>query len=468
MIQVDEVLKDLPHFETFCSVEKLYGLVDELKGDPRFSVRQLGASGEGRPIYNVRFGKGSRKALFVAFPHCKEPICSLTVYSLMHQLRAGHPGLCGADVEWNIIPCIDPDGAVLNEGWTQHPVTMKSYMENFYVQPLPDQVDGSFPIDHKRLHWDRPSHEGAILKGVLDEVRPDFFYSLHNAWIGGTFVHLTWDVGPACRQSIYDLHRALDFPIQQRPMWRGVCKEYDVGIVEQWTVRRHYDYLEKSVEAPEEIIRFGSQSWDYLEQIKPEALSLAAELGYVRHPADVSDKETGESLRRFMLRVDADSKYLATVLLEEWEKTKGELDAAHPIYRSIEGGGVLPTRETLLAGGRPMAMQPTEDILFNPQHDRLMREGDRFQACMVEAGFWFLCHSYQFVRLLKQSRQTPAIQSAIARLDAAFDEALRTIDGYIDFGAFEPIPCDQLARVQLGVGLVVLNALLQGQAARAA
>jgi hypothetical protein len=461
MIDVQAVMRQMPHFETFCSVAKLDELTDRLRGDGRFEVTVLGESRGGRLIRHVRFGRGRVKALLVAFPHCKEPICGLTVYSLLSLLQQGQRELVEADVEWHVVPCIDPDGAVLNEGWTQRPVTMDHYMRNFYVQPLTDQVDGSFPIDYKRLKWERPSHEAAILRDLLGRVRPDFYYSLHNAWIGGAFYHVSRDIGREYYERLYALLEQQSFPLQRRPMWRGVCAQFGEGVVDTWTIRKHYDYLEKTIDAPEEVLRFGSSSWDYLEQIKPGALTFVTEMGYVLHPADATERDTGENLRRFKLRVDAESKYLGTVLLEEWEKVRHEVDQSNPIYAAIVGGAVIPDRAALIDGGRPMAMQPSQDVLFSPQHDRIMQEGDRFQACMVEGGFWFLCHGYQFVRLLKASPQTPAIRRAIERCDSAFDQVLAEIQRYVDFDAFEVIPCDTLAKVQLGSGLIALSSLLE-------
>lgn len=468
MIDVHRVLNDIPHFETFCSVAKLHGLVEELRNDARFTVRTEGTSVEGRPIHHVICGKGVVKALVVAFPHCKEPIGGLTVFSLLRLLQQGNPSLLGADVEWHVVPCIDPDGAILNEGWSQQPLSLETYMKNFYVQAPRDQVDTSFPLEYKKLTWQDPSKEATILRKILDDVRPDFFYSLHNAWIGGAFYFISRDIGRKYHEALYALLKSLDFPLQKRPIWRDVCKPYGEGIVDSWSIKKHYDQLEKTMPEPQNALRFGGGSWDYLEEIKPEAITFMTEVAYLRHPGDESEVETGENLRRFKLKIDAECKYLATVLLEEYERVKEDLDKSSPLYRAVEGGGVLPTRELLADGGRPMSMHPTQDILFNPAYAKMMKEGDRFQACMVDSGFWFLCHSYQFVRLLKASQQTIAVQQAIRRLEPAFDAVLAEIGRYVDFDAFEVFERDALAKVQLGSGLVVLNSLLEKRAGKSA
>jgi len=464
MIHVQEVLADVPHFDTFCSVEKLHGLVDRLRADSRFAINVAGTSVNGLPIHHVRFGSGSVKALLVAFPHCMEPIGSLTVFSLMTLLHQGNRALLEADVEWHIVPCIDPDGALLNEAWSQKPFTLENYMRNFYVQASRDEVDTSFAVTHKKLVWNQPSKEAKILQRLLDLIRPDFYFSLHNARMGGAYYMLSRDIDHKHYRDIYKLLEQHGFPIQKRPAFQEVCAPFGEGIVEVCAIEKFYDYLEQTTPSPEEVLQFGAASWDYLAKIKPSALTFIAEMGYVRHPSDESEKETGQNLRQFKLRIDADSKYLATVLLEEWEKVKADLDPASPLYQAIIGGVVLPEKERLLKGGVPLATYSTSDILFNPQYDRTMKEGDLFRTCMVDGGFLFLLLSYQFVRLLKKtSPLTPAVRQAIERLERAFDEALADIARYVDFDAFEVFDCDTLAKIQLGSGLIVLNSLLKTQ-----
>lgn len=466
MINVEAVVADIPHFDTFCSVAKLHKLIQSLDGNANFEVEVAGSSVAGVPIHHVRYGKGSVKALFVGFPHCKEPVCGLTVYSLLSLLSRGHPELAQADVEWHIVPCIDPDGALLNEAWTQQPVTMESYMRGFYVQAPQDQVDTSFPIRHKKYLWEHPSKEAQILKGIIDRVLPDYYFSLHNAWTGGVFYMLSHDIDHKYHRALHDFLRAQSFPIQKQPIWKEVCVQFGIGISETWSLRKHYDHLERTTAAPEKALRnFGATSWDYLEEIKPSALTFIAEMGYALHPDDESQEGVEGDLRHFKLRVDADSKYLGTVLLEEWERVKDEVDDSNPLYRAIIGGGVLPTKDSLNEGGRPLSLHPTRDVLFNPLHNRRMTKADRFQACIVDGGFWGLCHTYQFVRLLKASRQTTAVRQATERLENAFSNALAEIQRHVDFDAFRVTDCDTLARVQLGSGLVVLNSLLENRRA---
>ena len=128
MIIIEDALNALPHFDGFPSVAAASSLAQSLKGDPRFTVKLAGVSANGLPIHHVQFGKDSVKALFAAFVHCPEPIGGLTVHGMTDLLRQSHPAVVDADVEWHFVLCADPDGALLNEAWTQQPFSLQDYM----------------------------------------------------------------------------------------------------------------------------------------------------------------------------------------------------------------------------------------------------------------------------------------------------------------------------------------------------
>jgi hypothetical protein len=462
VIDVFQVVSALPPLDGFPSVAKLHELVEKLNTENGAAeVQILGTSGNGVPIHDVRYGRGPVKALITGGPHAMEPIGSAVVYGLLTLLQEGHSQLARSPIEWHIVPCIDPDGAILNEGWTQQPFSLQSYMKHRYLQGVEDQVDTTFPIQYKRLSFNRPSKEARILQNVLDRVRPDFFFSLHNACTGGAFFFVSHDLGEERYRDIYRLLDEQCFPIQRRPTWREVCEPFSEGIVGMFRITKYYDYLESTMPEPEKMLPRGASSWDYLAEIKPDALTFIAELGHVLHPSADSNRETDQNLRQFKLRIDADTKFLGSLLLEELARVQSDLDKNSPFYRAMRGGMVLPSREQLVEGGSPVARYPTRDVLLNPSFNRLMTEADRYDACMIDGGFLFLGTTYQFVRLLKGSPQTPAIKSAIERLERAYDSAFEELTRSVQLERFEPVDCNTLARVQLGSGLIALNSVLQ-------
>jgi hypothetical protein len=295
---------------------------------------------------------------------------------------------------------------------------------------------------------------------LLDEIRPDFYYPAHTTRTGGAFFYLQHDAGPSCHQKLYALLKTQSFPLQTRPLWRELYTPFAPGILPMHSIRTFYDYLEKTNESPEARLPWGMGSFEYLGQIKPEAQVFIAEMGLARHPDDQSTRETEQNLRHFKLRMEADAKFLCSVLLQEWEKVKSEVDGTSPFYRALVGGTVLLQKEKLAEGGFPLSRYPTRDTLFNPEYDRVMTEGDRYDTCFTDSGYMFLHMAYQFVRLLKGSDQTPAIRNAVARLEPLFDQALAEIGRHVDLQAFEAFDHDTLARVHLGSGLIVLASVL--------
>lgn len=423
-------------------------------------VETAGKSAGGAPIHHVRSGKGPVRALLVGFADCMEPIGALTVAGLMKLITQGAPEIIDVGVEWHVVPCADPDGALLNEGWTQAPVTPERFMRHYYVPASRDRLEETFPLRHKKLFFNEPSQEAQVLSTILDGVRPDFYFPLHNAWVGGAFHYLTRDIGESYYRETRDLLDSIGFPLQKRPLWKEFLQAYEVGFVEMYSKKKLYDYLEQVHDRPEDLLSGGAMSIDYLSEIKPEALSFLVELGYLRHPADESERVLNENMRRFMLRTEADSKFLGTLMLEEWERTRDDLDTESPFYRAVTGGGLFPTRDRLLGGGMPISRYPTSDFLFNPEWDRPMTEADQFTCAIVDGGFLFLFKSYQFVRLLKASPQTERVRRAVEKLDKAYDETLAKIGESVDISAFEAFDYDTMVRAQLGGGLIALNAVI--------
>jgi hypothetical protein len=461
MIDVKQVLSAVPRLETFCSVAKLNALVDALgTGSPDFMVEVAGSSADGVPIYHIRHGKGAIKAMVVGGPHCPEQIGSATIFSLLTLLRERLPALCAVDVEWHIVPCLDPDGALLNEGWTQKPFTLESYMRNYYEQPSRGQVDRTFPIAYKKLFFDRPTPEALVLKTLLDRIRPDFFYTLHNfSPAGGVWYAVSRGLDPKYYSALYQLAREYDIPFRAKGPASRLFPQLADGVTEWPDVRKIYDYHERIGASPERALEGGQGSAPYLMQIKPDALTFCTELIHVRHPSTLSQQPTGENLRQLKMRIDADNKFLATAILEEWDKLDQELDATSPFYEKIFEQ-LVAVRNNLNEGVFAWNYERANDILFHPAYAKSASEGERFNAYMHEK-YKFLCNAHVFVRLLRASKPTSAILQALERMEYLFDQAWRELTTQVDFAAFEVIDCQTLARVQLGSGLIALNSVLE-------
>lgn len=463
MIDVQSVLNKIPHFDTFCSVDKLHRQVDSLRGDPRFQVSDVGTSVNGVPIHHVRFGQGSVRALFIGFPHCMEAIAGLTISSLITLLQQEHAELTKQDIEWHFVPCIDPDGALLNEGWSQKPLTFESYMRNFHQQPLADQVDATFPVDLGTWTWDSPSQEARVLMGVLDRIRPDFYYSGHDSRLmTGSFYYVKKDIDPHYYEELSALLRNCRMPF-------AVCVELlrmprvGDGVYRSNPILQPVNATGADSPPSRRILAgVGGNSYNYLASINPDALMLTGELSYIRYVGDDLSAPSGETRRKILLGVSASNKLVAAAILDEWDAVKNDLDTTSPFYRKIHTE-LIERLDEIPDGLLHWYDTPISRLVCDPIYAQVASRGEFLDAMIGAAWgrFGFLCQAYEFVRLLKASKQTPAVRDATARLDAVFDAALADIDRQVDLRRFEPVDCTTLAKAHLGGALIGLNSLLE-------
>jgi len=174
-------------------------------------LRRVGTSRGGTPLWLLSVGHGSRQALVVAGPHANEPVGGATALRLAERALAD-PRLTGeADATWNLLLCVDPDGARRNEGWLSGPYTLGHYFRHFFrpgflEQPewLPDGADrAALP-------------ETRALLDLQDELRPFFQCSLHGVDVGGGFVELTRDL-PGLAERVAQTAARLGIPRELGP-----------------------------------------------------------------------------------------------------------------------------------------------------------------------------------------------------------------------------------------------------------
>src|SRR5437764_8107433 len=155
------------------------------------SRRELGHSRQGRRISCYTIAGGRRTSIWCAGPHANEVIGANSVVYLAERLC--EDDALRARLGWTtvIVPCIDPDGAALNEGWLAGPFTPRAYHRNFYRPPGDEWPEADMPLSYKNLERPTTLPEGVILRDLIDELKPDFMYALHNGEIGGTVCFLS-------------------------------------------------------------------------------------------------------------------------------------------------------------------------------------------------------------------------------------------------------------------------------------
>ena len=298
-MDVSEILQTVPHYQEFLTPEELQQssvrLVEEFPQVARLQV--VGTSSEGRPIELLTIGHGSRTALFLGVPHPNEPIGTLTLEFLSRMLCERRDLREELDYTFLIVKVADPDGLALNAGWLKGSFSPLKYALNYYRPPQDEQVEWGFPIHYKTLHFTNPPAETQAVMRLMEQYRPSFFYSLHNASFCGVYFYLSRRL-PALFPHLHRLVAAHELPLHRGEPEVPYIQAWDQGIYPLFGAQEGYDFLEKNLgEDPAPYIATGTSSDDYLKKLVPAGLSLVCELPYYTDLA-LEDDTPAEITRR--------------------------------------------------------------------------------------------------------------------------------------------------------------------------
>ncbi|KTS13259.1 M14 family zinc carboxypeptidase [Microbacterium testaceum] len=301
--------------------------------------RILGWSRLGEPIPVYAIGDGPKHAVIAGGVHPNEPIGFHTALTLAERLVADEGLRRELGMTFHIVPCIDPDGTRMNEGWFASPGDRGSYGRAFY-RPAPDeQVEWSFPLSYKRLHFDRVLPETRALADLFDEVEPALFVGLHNAEVGGVYFYVNRDDDALVRElSAIPAHHGLPLDIGE-PESPDLVRLGD-AVFRCPTVAERYDYLEGLGLDPLAEVS-GGGSADYLQ--RHGTLVMVAELPYWTHD-DVADEGSGGISYRRVVQDRAEAlRALGETLGGALSRVEAHLTIPSPMLRGVRAFAPLMT-----------------------------------------------------------------------------------------------------------------------------
>jgi hypothetical protein len=291
----------VPSYTRFPALDELLAAFAAVEGErPDLIASELiGSSRQGESIPAYTIGDGALHHLIVGGVHPNEPIGSWTALHLLGQLVADTDLRLRLNATWHIVPCADPDGYRLNEGWLDAPERRDHYARHFY-RPAPDeQVEWTFPFSYKKAHFDRMLPETKALARIIDQVRPDLYVPLHNSELGGVYYYLSRPV-PPLHDLLHAIPRSLGLPLDLGEPESGHLQAYAPAIFASGTLEEAYDWAEALGLDPYPPGSGGDSSSAYAA--RHGALSLIAELPYWRHPeandTGLSDEPYADLLRR--------------------------------------------------------------------------------------------------------------------------------------------------------------------------
>lgn len=453
----EDLIETVPDYKRFYTVDELNERSLELakKYPDKVKVYQAGSSRKGDPIYVLEIGKGSKNALLFGCPHPNEPIGAMMLDYLSEQLATNEELLNSLDYTWHIIKVIDTDGTRLNEGWFNDSSSIRKYAGNFYRPPGHEQVEWTFPIDYKTLHFHSPLPETEILMKLMEEKKPEFMYSLHNAGFGGVYYYISED-SPELYERFSKLPGKFSLPLSLGEPEAPFLEELAPAIFKLFGMQQEYDYLEKNLgegKDPAEVIRAGTSSDDYASSVS-STYALVCEMPYYYDPRIDNQSEAGIT-RKEALKLSNDMS------MEQYEFVSALLteinteitDKESPFYTAIKN----------YVDTTPDHLNAVKNWIEGDESlNRQAKVSEEFDNVIVRQFYGSLMLG-MLNRLIKENLEkkpeNEILKNAMAKAEKEFDERIKYLEDNLNY---KTIPIKSLVCVQLLAGLYTAEYLERG------
>lgn len=448
-MDIRQYLGRIPEIDRFLTVDELVaGQARLAENYPDLArLRRVGTSKLGEPMHLLSIGHGSKNAFLFGCPHPNEPIGAMMVHHLSHLLCEDDGFRADFNAfTWHLIPCVDPDGTRLNEGWFAGPFTPRNYARHFF-RPAPNQqVEWSFPFAYKRMYFDRPLPETQMLMRVIEELQPELMVSLHNAGFGGVYYYISRpDEG--LYETFHQLPGWEELPLHLGEPEAPFMQELAPAIFRMPTSRESYDYVEANGGDPAKRSG-GTSSADYAG--KYDTLTLVIEMPYFDDPRVNDLSETATSRRAAILGGIELQEQVTAILREHLEAVQGDLRGHSPFETTV--------RATVNVYGEMLGIQ-RQWAESSPETDRPATVAELFSG-EQHIRFYQLLGLGMLVRMLEGEiaigNGTPAIREHLAGARRAFDDWADALDLSLNYRV---IPIRKLVAVQLGAVLATADRL---------
>lgn len=445
---IERVLAKVPDYETFMTVDELDESSRRLAAahPDTVTLMELGKSRSGHPLLCLKIGTGSENAILYGCPHPNEPIGAMMLETLANLLATDADLRESLDYTWYIIKVWDVDGTRLNEPWFKGPFSITNYVRHFFRPAPTRQVDWTFPIDYKNLHFQDTIPETKALQDLIDKLQPRFLYSLHNSAFGGVYWYVTEDLG----ESFYDrLRKVADrqgMPIDLGEPEAPYIKRLSPAVYRNISMADTYDYYEAyGVEHPEELCGTGTCSADYGKDTCG-AFTLLTELPYFFNPAicdlsesDITRRETNLYALDYRKKMNA---FAQDALKIAWHY----IDPENPFKFAMEGFNRIDDDTA------------TRTMLeTDPAYQKKATVAEKFSGIDLQP--FFSCLT---LALYTRAHETALEVETDPQRRAALQEAFRLFEDKLNEQAalaeeslsYEVVPIRKLVSIQLEAGLL--------------
>ena len=428
-----DLLHDLEPITAFPTTDEMHAFAGKLAAEhpDRVSLREVGRSRDGDQIQllSIAASRPRGDVMVIGQPHPNEPIGMATIVALCRRLTADTDALDATGATWHFLPCVDPDGTRLNEGWFAGPWTRRHYARHFYRPGPETQVEWTFPFSTDGFSVDAPMPETRALMAAIDEVRPAVIASLHNAELGGAYFYVT-SGDETLFTALADLCAANGVPLHRGELDTPLSAELAPAVFTVPTAQDLYQMATAAGVDPTGFVSGGS-SLDYARR-HGDPFGLAIELPYWRDPRAADDTPDPSGVSRRDAVVAGLDREEAT-----FARLRALYDAAAPLPDS-------PFRDAIASflrlGENGHTQAQREAVLADPSYQRPATVAEAFSAA----------DNGHMVRLRMAGmllRAVPRDAAAYRDVEATFEQWCAEAEA--DDRA-EPIPIANLVAVQGG------------------
>lgn len=446
---LQSVLADVPNYEAFLTVDELNLSAHQLATEypDIVTLMTIGQSRQGDPIEVLKIGSGANTALMFAMPHPNEPIGSMMLEYLSRRLAEDSDLRDSLDYTWYIAKCVDPDGTRLNEGWFKGPFSIGNYGRHYYRPPSHLQVEWSFPINYKKLRFDAPMPETQALMALIEEIRPDFIYSLHNSGFGGAYFYMS-EGAPALYSAFHELvaNQGLHLHMgEPEIVW---VDQFADAIFQTPSITTMYDFLEKQGVDPSKAITGGNSSFDYAKQFC-DPFSLICEMPYFEAAA-IHDTSPSNMIRRDAILTGVELTREGLGLVEDIFGTiQNELTEPSPFIDAISG--FLHAIPQYLAAQAGWAKS-------DPAAEELATVAQKLDSLAIRRFYMVFLLLGMVVRMIENqialTGETQALSAALKQAETAFGKLQDELESELEYSV---VPIRKLVSVQLGSALLAAS-----------
>lgn len=453
----EQLLKSIPDYKEFLTVDEMEASSQELarKYPDCVTLFPFGTTRDGSTLNCLKIGDGSHTALMFGCPHPNEPIGTMMLEYFTKQLAENEELRKELDYTWYVVKVWDMDGLRLNEKWLKGPYTLYNYSRNFFRPAGHQQVDWTFPIDYKELHFHDTIPESEAMMRLIDEIRPQFIYSLHNAGFGGVYWYLSWQT-PEIYEAMREATVKQNIPMHLGEPEAPFCVEWAPAVYQALDIKAEYDYMEKYGNSDmKEAVKWGTCSAAYASDVC-QAFTLLTEEPYFY------DKRITDMSPSDMPRKDAVLKKL------EWEEesnrfikdtlalTQKYMDEKNPFLLALQAFTTSDSAEAT----KKMVQE-------NPEYNVTATVAEKFDNLLVSKfykllsyGMLIRANEWELERMAQKndnnSAKADALKTAAQTAAAEHEKLAEKLEEEIDY---EVVPIQKLVSIQLECGIIVAEYL---------